>query len=215
MLSKVIGIISYLPNNKDIRSNRLKKLKNLVGKCNEIFALPIIIIAQNYKQEDFDYLKSYKNITFYVFDKLGIVGARNKLRDIFLDSNYDYLIMLDDDCKLEGYKSSGRQYLEQIDNNPNKFGEFNNTLLKLFAISKYMFNKIDFNSDIDPEKESGFEDRYFVNYLRKKYPNNRFIFNVPSLEEISISTGDADSTWYESQNLKNMLSKTENEILKI
>ena len=215
MLSKVIGIISYLPNNKDIRGNRLKKLKNLVGKCNEIFALPIIIIAQNYKQEDFDYLKSYKNINFYVFDKLGIVGARNKLRDIFLNSNYDYLIMLDDDCKLEGYKSSGRQYLEQIDNNPNKFGEFNNTLLKLFAISKYMFNKIGFNSDIDPEKESGFEDRYFVNYLRKKYPNNRFIFNVPSLEEISISTGDADSTWYESQNLKNMLSKTENEILKI
>ncbi len=194
MLSKVIGIISYLPNNKDIRGNRLKKLKNLVGKCNEIFALPIIIIAQNYKQEDFDYLKSYKNINFYVFDKLGIVGARNKLRDIFLNSNYDYLIMLDDDCKLEGYKSSGRQYLEQIDNNPNKFGEFNNTLLKLFAISKYMFNKIGFNSDIDPEKESGFEDRYFVNYLRKKYPNNRFIFNVPSLEEISISTGDADST---------------------
>ena len=194
MLSKVIGIISYLPNNKDIRGNRLKKLKNLVGKCNEIFALPIIIIAQNYKQEDFDYLKSYKNINFYVFDKLGIVGARNKLRDIFLNSNYDYLIMLDDDCKLEGYKSSGRQYLEQIDNNPNKFGEFNNTLLKLFAISKYIFNKIDFNSDIDPEKESGFEDRYFVNYLRKKYPNNRFIFNVPSLEEISISTGDADST---------------------
>ena len=194
MLSKVIGIISYLPNNKDIKGNRLKKLKNLVGKCNEIFALPIIIIAQNYKQEDFDYLKCYKNINFYVFDKLGIVGARNKLRDIFLNLNYDYLIMLDDDCKLEGYKSSGRQYLEQIDNNPNKFGEFNNTLLKLFAISKYIFNKIDFNSDIDPEKESGFEDRYFVNYLRKKYPNNRFIFNVPSLEEISISTGDADTT---------------------
>lgn len=42
-----IGIISYLPPDQDIRSQRLEKLNKLITKCDEIFKLPIIIIAQN------------------------------------------------------------------------------------------------------------------------------------------------------------------------
>lgn len=42
-----IGIISYLPDAPEIRKARLEKLNNLLKKCDEIFKLPIIIIAQN------------------------------------------------------------------------------------------------------------------------------------------------------------------------
>ena len=40
-------------------------------------------------------LYSYNN-------KLGITGARKKLREIFINSEYDYLIMLDDDNRIYG-----------------------------------------------------------------------------------------------------------------
>lgn len=42
-----IGIISYLPNNQESREVRKNKINNLIDKCNEIFNLPILIVAQN------------------------------------------------------------------------------------------------------------------------------------------------------------------------
>ncbi|MBQ6628015.1 MAG: hypothetical protein IJH65_04285 [Methanobrevibacter sp.] len=42
-----VGIISYLPDDPEVRQKRLNKLNTLVTKCDELFKLPIIIIAQN------------------------------------------------------------------------------------------------------------------------------------------------------------------------
>ena len=42
-----IGIISYLPDNLEIRKVRVEKLSNLLTKCNLLFNLPILIISQN------------------------------------------------------------------------------------------------------------------------------------------------------------------------
>lgn len=124
-------------------------------------------------------------------EKLGITGARKKLRINFLASSYDYLIMLDDDCTLIG--SSADMYLEDIQNNPNCFIEFNKTLLKLFAISRKILELQDF-PDIRPENEDGFEDRIFVNTLRRRFPDARRTFRPSGLKEHSISTKDPDST---------------------
>ena len=215
-MNKTIGIISYFPDNEEIRKNRKTKLISLIKKCLDIFNLPFIIIAQNYtKQDEQDILALSNNITLCSYkDKLGITGARKYLRTMFLSSNYDYLIMLDDDCKLSGNRESGINYLKQIDEHPNMFYEFNKTLLKLFAISREVFSLEDFE-DISPEKEEGFEDRIFVNKLRKKYPNKQYTFNKGTLRESSISTKDKDSTWYTNQNINKMLSNTLNCIEKI
>ena len=97
MLSKVIGIISYLPDDKYIRNKRIEKLNNLILKCNQLFpGIEIIIIAQNYQ----DYQPKGNSIRIVDFYKpLGITGARKALRRVFLDyCTKDYLIMLDDDC---------------------------------------------------------------------------------------------------------------------
>ena len=111
----------------------MKKLLRLLHSCNDIFNLPIIIIAQNYNEDDLKQIKQINNISIYEFVKLGIVGARNALRNIFLKSSYSYLIMLDDDCSISGTKEAGQKYLSQIDENPNCYYEFNKSLLKLFA----------------------------------------------------------------------------------
>ena len=210
MNNKVIGIISYLPDNTEIRQNRFSKLLKLIDTCNKIFDLPIYIVIQNYTNKEILYLVDYKNVELSEnYNRLGIVGARKKLRESFLSSEYDYLIMLDDDCELFGDRLSGIEYLKQIDDNPNKFYEFNKTLLKLFAISKEIFKLEDFE-DINPENGDGFEDRVFVNKLREKYSDKLYVFNKVNLKESSISTKDKYSTWYTNQDLKRMLDNTYN-----
>jgi len=212
-MNKIIGIISWLPDNA-FRDVRLTKLTNLMKKCREIFVdVPFILIAQNYSlDEEALILKTAPNTTLvHVEEKLGITGARKYLRNVFLNSKYDYLIMLDDDCELFGDSNSGKLYLKQIDENPDRFYEFNKTLLKLFAIHKDLFEKVDYE-DVSPEKGECFEDRVFVNKLRKLYSEKQYIFKKYTLNEKSISTKDVYSTWYVAQDLKEMLSNTEKKI---
>lgn len=191
-----IGIISYFPEKIKIRNNRLCKLIKLIEKCNELFDLPIYIIAQNWKDLD---ISMYKNVNIIKYEnRLGIVGARKELRKWFLESNYDYLIMLDDDCELKGNKESGNKYIDQIKNHPGMCGLFNQTLLKLFAISKELFKEIDYG-DGSVEDGDFFEDILFVNSLKKLYSNKIFIFNKNGLYEISNNYNDPLSTWYTGQ----------------
>ena len=207
-MKKVIGIISYLPDDIKIRDARIKKLTNLLNRIENLFQLPVILIAQNYKM----YVPEYSNLLMFEYPKLGIVGARRKLREKFLESSYDCLIMLDDDCSIYGSRGDAMAYLQQIDNNPGMFYEFNVSLLKLFAISKEIFKEVDF-ADVNPEDGEGFEDRIFVETLRKRFPDKRYQFIKGHLEEYSVSTKDTYSTWYTNQDIKQMLKNTE-EIIK-
>lgn len=204
-MKKCIGIISYLPDDEKVREVRVRRLNKLLHKLDEIFNLPIIIIAQNYQ----DFLPNSDNYILIESTKpLGIVGARKKLRKVFLESNYDCLIMLDDDSDIIGTRENAKKYLDQLDQHPGMFYEFNKSLLKLFAISKEIYENIDFD-DINPEKGEGFEDRIFVAKLREKFPDKRFIIEKGKLDEYSISTMDANSTWYTNQDIKQMLNNTE------
>ena len=168
-MKPLIGIISYLPNDKEIRARRLHCLEELIRDCNRIFNLPIYIVIQNYTDEDIKKVASFNNVTVSSkLEKLGILLARRILRDMFLAFDYDTLIMLDDDCVITGTPEDGQEYLKQLEEHPGCFGEFNYTLLKLFSISKEIFEKEDY-PEINPENGEGFEDRVFVETLRNKH----------------------------------------------
>lgn len=187
-MNKVIGIISYLPDDEKKRKIREEKITSLIRTCDELFDLPIIIIAQNWKDFDIDCCQLYK------FDKpLGIVGARKELRKVFLKSGYDYLIMLDDDCNITGTQGGFDNYLKEIDQHPGMFGTFNGTLLKLFAISKEIFSLQDYG---DGKVEDGdfFEDILLVNTLQKKFPDKHFVFSKSNISEKSNNFNDENST---------------------
>jgi hypothetical protein len=63
-----------------------------------------------------------KHTLIYKFDKLGILGARKMLRTKFLETDYDYLIMCDDDIVLETKVDNAPQkYFEKIDKHPEGF----------------------------------------------------------------------------------------------
>lgn len=194
-MTKLIGIVSYLPTELRVREHRKEKLFELLSTCNKLFNLNIYIEAQCWTESEISLTKRYfPNVVINNHsEKLGIVGARRALREYFLNSSYDVLIMLDDDCEIHGKPTDAERYLSQIDSNPNMFYEFTGTLLKLFAISKDIFAKVDYE-DVNPEKEEGFEDRVFVNKLRVLFPTCRYTFNKFGLYETSISTKDTYST---------------------
>ena len=205
-----IGIISYLPNNKLKRYRRLKKLNDLIDSCNNLFNLPITIIAQNWEN---DRLQNTTNVNIIYFkDKLGIVGARKALRDEFLKSNYNYLIMLDDDCELSGDSESAIKYIKQIELHPGMCGLFSGTVLKLFAISKELFSLVNYG-DGNVEDGDFFEDILFVNTIKKKFPNRVFTFNRHNLKQKSNNFNDKDSTWYWGQYNKHDIGDRTRKIL--
>lgn len=207
-MKNLIGIISYLPNDKEIREKRFWTLCQLVRDCNNIFNLPIYIVIQNYTEEEASKLAAMTNVTVSTrLEKLGILLARKILREMFLTLNYDNLIMLDDDCELKGTREDGEEYLRQLEEHPGCFGEFNLTLLKLFSISKEILSQEDY-PEVNPENGEGFEDRAFVEMLRYKYPDKRFTY-VSNIQEESVSSKDVLSTWYAGQNLTEMLKKTQ------
>ena len=206
---KVIGIISYLPDDKNIRGLRFQKLKKLIETCNQFFNLPIHIIIQNYREEEL-YLKGYKNVVLSPnYTRCGIVGARKKLREWFLNSQYDCLIMLDDDCEIVGTSRGGKIYLEELEQHPCGFGCFRGSQLKLFSITKDLLKFVDFNDDVKPEEGVGFEDTIFVSKLKKQFPKRWFDYSGKELTETSLCVGDDLSTWYSGQDISKMLATTD------
>lgn len=195
-----IGIISYLPDEEKIRSTRRERLYKVIERCNELFSLPIIIVAQNWKDDT----EIEHAAVFKFTNKLGITGARKMLRKIFLESEYDYLIMLDDDAKLVGTREDADKYIKQIEDHPDQWGSYKSYLLKLFAISKHIYKQIDFP---DGEAEDGdfFEDMYLVMALDKKFKVFRFSFKRTSLNDVSDSARDPNSTWFRKQFNKHIM----------
>lgn len=186
-----IGIISYLPDDPEVRNLRLGKLNTLLAQCDAMFHLPIIIIAQNWTGLSIrkDIVKC--PLTIYTSGKLGINGARKKLREKFLESGIDYMIHLDDDCILKGDFKAAMQYLAQL--RPGCWGFYKPHLMKLAAISKEVYSQIEIPDggadDEDPFKRF-FEDMYIHLMLKKHMPEKMIRFVHVNLDEVSNSAYD-------------------------
>jgi len=194
-MTKCIGIISYLPNDSKVRAARLEKLNALISRCDSLFGLPIIIIAQNWKTVKLARTANSKLIIYKYDNALTITGARRELRKKFLELKYDYLIMLDDDIVLMGDKLGAARYLQEIDNHPRMFGTFKQLTLQLFAISREVYQWIDF-PDGTPEHGDFFEDMWLIMALKKKYPDRYFAFTRGGLDPNANAANDSNSTWY-------------------
>lgn len=162
-----IGIISYLPDKESTRKVRIKRLNNLLSILNTTFKLPIIIIAQNWKDADI----KLDNVTLIKhYDKLGITLARETLRKVFCnETNYSHIICLDDDFELSNDPKLALIYKYVIKSYPDKFIEYENFLMNLASFPRDIFEQNEFDIDIDPEKGTGFEDWIYMSKLKNKY----------------------------------------------
>ena len=206
-VKKVFGIISYFPNKDtsyhiETRRERSRRCRELLFKLEELWpTVDIMIIAQNW--QDFELPQIKNKILRYDYEKLGILGARKELRTQFLASEYDYLIMLDDDFIIEA--NDTKAYMQAIDNHPNGFGALKRyppSPLPFFAISKFIYRQIEL-PDIDPEKGEGFEDDIFAASCFAKFPEAGFIFPEGSVLDKSFhydGPGKCPSSWSREHN---------------
>ena len=192
-----VGIVSYLPEPGKIRDIRTERLKNLIMFVDKYFKLPIILIAQNYK--DLCIETEYSRIYMYKYEKpLGIVGARKELQRVFISSEFDNLIMMDDDLQLVGSNDSINSYLNKIRENPHGYGKFKSLLLHLFVISKELYKTINY-PDLDPCNGDFLEDLWLIKTLDKLYPGLSYSLSTPGLTCKADASCDPASTWYHGQ----------------
>lgn len=202
MLKKIIGIISYFPDEEALRENRKMRCFNLLKNLDEHFKLPIIIIAQNWTQEDLGALNKFQNQKIYVFTsgKLGIVGARIKLREVFLtQTNADYIILLDDDSELEIGEGAVEHYLKEIDDHPDMLCRWRLGFPRLMAVSRHSFEKLsyDFIKNFDPERGEIWEDHCWHVVYISMWPNEVYDFSKYNMKEVSpYSENDPNSVYY-------------------
>ena len=201
-IRKVFGIISYFPNNDtayhiETRRERSRRFRELLFKLEELWSdVDIMVIAQNW--QDFELPDIKNNIKVLHYGKLGILGARKELRKQFLASDYDYLIMLDDDFIIEA--NDPQAYMDEIDKHPDGFGALKRnppSPLPFFAISKTIYSQIDL-PDIDPEKGQGFEDDVFTAQCFAQFGDKSFIFPEGCVVDKSFhydGPGKCPSSW--------------------
>lgn len=200
-IRKVFGIISYFPDNDtdfhiETRRERSRRFRELLLKLEELWPdIDIMVIAQNW--QDFELPQIKNNIIEYDYDKLGILGARRELRKKFLESDYDYLIMLDDDGRI--LNADPKLYIQTINEHPNGIGVIRHRScpLMFLAISKFIYSQIDM-PDIVAENGEGFEDDIFVAQCFARFPDAAYDFPKDCIEEWSLKytgPGACPSTW--------------------
>lgn len=162
MSNTVFGIISYFPNDdtdyhKYVRKARMQKCSELFLNLSKLWPdIDIIVIAQNW--QDYKLPNISNNIMIYNQNKLGILASRKMLRNLFIISKYEHLIMLDDDISFRCNDPQG--VINMIDNNPDSFSSIIE-YLRFFVVSKTILNQLDF-PNIDIEKGEGFGDKVFL-----------------------------------------------------
>ena len=200
-LRKVFGIISYFPDNDndyhiEVRRERSRRFLELLHTLEALWPdTDIMIIAQNWQDFELPLLKN--KCKAYYYGKLGILGARRELRKRFLESSYDYLIMLDDDAMIA--TDNPQSYMDILDKHPDGVCTLrhNQSPLQLFAISKAVYSQIDM-PDVDAEKGEGFEDDIFVAQCFARFPAVAYDIPADVVSETSFKytgPGKCPSTW--------------------
>lgn len=223
-MKKVVGIVSWLPNNSD-RSTRFSDLCRLLNQINKLWPeMPIVIYAQNWDAVSAQKVRNwYKNIQLQLIDgRPGILKARKALRKTLLATDGDYFILFDDDANIETTPEAAEQFIKLMDEHPNgwafskhflpgqepaKYNPFAHSQLNLCCLSRYIFEKEDL-PNFDPEKSEGFEDRIFSMTLLCKYPELRY--DLPYDIYCKHFRSGNPSTWahYKQHNWKRMRENT-------
>ena len=201
-MKPVVGIVSYLP--EELYDVRIPKVFNLLTQCKECLGYPIIMICQGWRQDDLDKAKECAFLKSYA-TPLGITGARRELQKIFIESEYDHLIMLDDDLELFGGPDSWQVYKDQLESNPDKWGIFREKLLWLLSMPKSIYKQVEW-PDKDPVNGDFIEDYWLFLYLNEFFIQQRFYYDKPLIDIIGEPSRDPESTWYHGQYDKKKMS---------
>lgn len=184
-MKPVFGIVSYFPWEQPDRKQRQDRLDRLVKQLSDLWPdVPIIVISQQWKWYTLEG-KCKNKVLRYDYPKLGILAARQKLRERFLENDFDYLIMFDDDAIIQMDRPDlAKKYMEELNKHPSgfcfidgqgssPFTSYNDSQLNLNAISRDLYEKEPI-PNVDPQQSVAFEDRIWSTLLHFKYSDLEF-----------------------------------------
>lgn len=204
-----IGIPSWLPDKEPNRTIRQESLNKLLKQLSDLWPeLDILIIAQNW--QNFTPIETKNKQIIKHFPQLGILQARKELRNLFLELNYDYIIMFDDDITIDcKTKNAAQDYLNRIKSHPkgfcfiqgknSKYHPYLAAQLNLCAISRFIYEQEPM-VDVDPQKNEGYEDSIFACLLHHKWSQYEFL-PPPTIRPIHVIDykSKIPSTWAEDK----------------
>lgn len=183
-MKKVFGIPSWLPDNEPDRTQRAARINRLFKQLNDLWPdIDILVIAQNWK--DFKPIETKNKQIIKTYEPLGILKARQTLRDEFLAAGYDYIIMFDDDAIIKcDNDHAHKDFMNEVDKHPNgfcfihgqnnKYHPYVGAQLNLCAISRFIYEREPM-VEIDAQKNEGYEDTIFACLLHHKWAKYEFI----------------------------------------
>lgn len=205
-MNTVIGIISWLPDDTEVRQVRIERLNKLLLQLRYVCDLPIFIIAQNWHGVEINMMEK---ITIYCYGKLGITGAREELRKKFVSSTYDWLLCFDDDFEISQSKSNFDRFIKNGTRFKDCFVEYENYLMNGCLISKYIATNYPFDTSISAENGTGFEDWIYVSLIKRNEPNKYMRLNnfgiIPKPRSAFVE--DKYSTWQNDSTNKDDLTQ--------
>lgn len=129
-MSLCIGRISYLPDDQRLRDIRFKAQEKSLSSLLEVKpeGVPISIVSQNWPQKvnlpEEKQMKEHAMQQRIDYPPIGPAAARNVLLKQFYASDYDYMMIMDDDASLYNYYGVDG-FLAQLNKASNDFIESN------------------------------------------------------------------------------------------
>lgn len=157
----MFGTISYLPDDKRVRSVRwkttLKCLQNLIEVAGWVNK-PLHIVTTNWSQEEknrvFSLAESLRGSVLFHdvrMEHRGAAVSRNILLHGLYESDYDYLLMCDDDAHIYPYYDL-KEFFKDLDAHSSTY-----TDLGVFHVCAHLANSA-------PFKEQNMRDKHFSSY---------------------------------------------------
>lgn len=217
-IKKCFGIISWFPDDVKARAQRIARFEQLLKQLNCYWpTTPIMIIAQNWGNYTTPIINN--PLIIHHAGKLGITGARKELRKKFLESDFQFLITLDDDTiiKINSQKDA-YDIMLTVDSNRNGFsfrrgpdtipGTIYGPGHLIFAfISRKILEELDF-PDISAADEEGYEDCIYAHLCYYVHPELEFDYPKGiKIDFFEIQRG-IPSTWYHNKNFNKIQNNT-------
>ena len=213
-MSIMIGQISYLPNN-ELRTKRFEAARTQIEWLHKVLPnVKITSVLQNYTDAESDLIKSDNIIGFS--NPIGAGKARNLILEKFYNSNYDWLLLCDDDTILDD-KYHYENFIEELSNNEKKFSGID--AVSAIEPEYHPYKKLNYEDKgnlthfkFEPRELNSGSATSFIRNIKKFYGKEIYFPNIDANKgegredmEMLFSWLKAGLTWY---NMDTMIRKS-------
>lgn len=185
-MSIVFGVISYLPDN-NIRDKRLKAHYTQMEWLSRVLPnIPTVRVYQNWREDKIPNAPTADDIVKMFNVGIGPSRARNIILEYFYASNFDWLMLCDDDSYLYNHYEP-EMFLEEI----SETDKFN-----------YLGIIVPLNPRVTPFKKANYEPakKGLYVFTRDNLLNEHPVMFIPNITKLGYSSIYFDAEFYEKHN---------------